>query len=107
MKNFYYNRDGSERKEIDLQMTMDDKRVAEDTVGKYWVSTVFLPFNYEWDDKKPPLIFETMVFVGKDMSTDSYQERYSTEEQAKAGHDKVVAYITKHGISPAYGDVLL
>jgi hypothetical protein len=51
------------------------------------VSTVYLGMNHQWGDG-PPLIFETMVFGG-DEGEPCW--RYSTEEQARAGHDRVVA----------------
>lgn len=70
------------------------KRIAESTLsnGK-WVSTVWLGldhrFGYEHD--LPPLIFETMVFASGDDSADLDMRRYSTEAQAIAGHDLMVA----------------
>lgn len=54
------------------------------TLGR--VSTVFLGLNHAFGDG-PPLIFETMVFGGP---MDEYMERYSTEEEAAAGHAFVV-----------------
>ena len=48
------------------------------------VSTVFLGFDHQWGDG-PPLLFETMIFCGEH---DGYQERYSTWEEAEAGHKK-------------------
>lgn len=53
------------------------------------VSTVWLGINHRFGDG-PPLIFETMVFGG---GLDQYQERYSTEQHARAGHDAVVAKV--------------
>jgi hypothetical protein len=52
-----------------------------------FVSTVFLGLDHNWGEG-PPLIFETMVFD----SSRKYepQERYSTEEQARAGHARFV-----------------
>lgn len=65
----------------------DEKRVAftqvDDHVG---VSTVWLGVDHQFGDG-PPLIFETMVFGGP---LDQEQERYSTEEQARAGHEDMV-----------------
>ena len=51
------------------------------------VSTVWLGMNHNWYDG-PPIIFETLVF-SDDTGTECY--RYSTEAQAVAGHDRVVA----------------
>lgn len=74
------------------------KVVKQETVGKYWVSTVWLgidhSFNWFKDEPNPkPLIFETMVFKvinGKKDYSGEEQVRYVTEEQAKAGHKKMV-----------------
>lgn len=50
------------------------------------VSTVFLGFNHQFMGDKP-LLFETMVLGGEH---DEYQERYSTWEEAEAGHQKTI-----------------
>lgn len=67
------------------------KRVAETMLpnGK-WVSTVWLGLDHSFGDG-PPLIFETMVFASKDDLQEEDCERYSTEAQAIAGHDAMVA----------------
>lgn len=51
------------------------------------VSTVWLGLDHSFGDG-PPLIFETMVFGGE---YDDWTERYSTWEQAEAGHERIVA----------------
>lgn len=86
----------------------DAKVVKQEDVGKYWVSTVWLGMDHGFGGK--PMIFETMVFdksrpdmppledvMNPDVDTnyptrwtDLYQERYSTEEEAIAGHDEIV-----------------
>jgi hypothetical protein len=50
------------------------------------VSTVFLGLDHSFGDGKP-LIFETMIFGGPH---DQYQERYSTWDEAEAGHKKAL-----------------
>ena len=73
------------------------KRVAETTVGKYWVSTVWLGLDHNFGFGGPPLIFETMVFHSGDgsmLGDDEYMERYATEEQALAGHAHIVEMVT-------------
>lgn len=66
-----------------------DRRVGDDTVaGDVRVSTVFLGLDHQFDDDGPPLLFETMIFGGKH---DGYQERYSTWEEAEAGHKIALA----------------
>lgn len=89
----YYDRQG---KKIDMHAyaelhgDMGYKRVAEDTLpdGR-WISTVWLGIDHQYGDGAP-LIFETMVFPSKSNLLDEYCERYSTEEEALAGHAHVL-----------------
>lgn len=53
------------------------------------VSTVFLGLDHRHFGNGPPLLFETMVF--NDYGDDGTQERYSTWEEAEAGHARIVA----------------
>jgi hypothetical protein len=91
----YYNMDGqpidmstwvSEFKNIEL------RRVAEDKLDGVRISTVLLGLDHSFGIG-PPLIFETMIFGGEH---DQYQERYSTREQAEAGHKRAVALAFRH-----------
>ena len=66
------------------------KRIAETQADASWVSTVWLGSNHEWDPRKPPLIFETMV-LGGELGEEC--ERYSTEAEAVAGHAAMVARV--------------
>jgi hypothetical protein len=65
----------------------DPTRIGLDRVGEATVSTVWLGLDHRLGEG-PPLIFETMVFGGPG---DDEMERYSTEDQARAGHDQWVA----------------
>jgi len=65
--------------------------VAQEDVGDFWVSTVFLGTNCAWGDNGPPILFETMVFVKKGESV--RQERCSTWKEAEVQHRKMVAEI--------------
>lgn len=72
-----------------------DTIVQQDTIdtdgGPVKVSTLWLGLDMSfdlWGDT--PLIFETMIFGGKH---DQWQERWSTEEAALAGHDQAVALV--------------
>lgn len=58
------------------------RRVAFSENGDVSVSTVFLGLDHQWGDG-PPLIFETMIFGGEHNED---QWRYSTWEEAEAGH---------------------
>ena len=65
----------------------DSYRVARtDLPGGRFVSTVFLGLDHNYMPDGPPLLFETMVFPECD-----FCERYSTWEQAVAGHDQISA----------------
>ena len=66
--------------------------VAQDRVQGWLVSTVWLGMNHSWEPGAPPLIFETMVFP-PESSSDEYFERYATEEEALAGHQKALGWL--------------
>lgn len=69
-----------------------DRHIADTVIGDIRVSTVFLGINHEWDPGKPPLLFETMMFGGE---YDEDMWRYSTWEEAEAGHEKAVGLLKK------------
>lgn len=87
----YYVLDGKEPRPVDMMTWAqsfegDRVRVGKDTVGDATVSTVFLGLDHNWGDG-PPLLFETMVFGG---SLDETCERYSTWDEAEAGHARMI-----------------
>lgn len=59
--------------------------------GEVRVSTVWLGLDHNMMGDGPSLIFETMVFGGEH---DQEMERYSTEEEACAGHERMVDLAT-------------
>ena len=61
----------------------DWTRIGSTHIGTAWISTVWLGLDHSFGDG-PPLIFETMVFGG---AFDQDGERWSTKEQALAGHE--------------------
>lgn len=64
-----------------------DKRVAETTLEDgTWISTVWLGIDHSFISGGLPIIFETMVFPSKDDIGERDMERYSTLEEAQAGH---------------------
>lgn len=83
------------------------RRVAETTIGQYWVSTVWIGLDYRMFGEGPPLIFETMVFSPKRkrrtiggkriwmLGDEVDRTRYSTEEEALRGHAEMVKRWTK------------
>lgn len=112
----YYDRQGRPLPENVLTLAMmfgdsDYKIVKQEKVGHgpgaKWVSTVWLGLDHNWNMTGPPLIFETMVFPWTSCG-DIYMRRYSTEEQALAGHRETVEIYKynrkqrrKHGTSVA------
>lgn len=76
-------------------------QVIEQTVlGPYFVSTVWLGLDHGWGRTEKPVIFETMVFLDdevKDTETVGVRDmtcvRYSTEEEARQGHEEMVVLI--------------
>lgn len=69
-----------------------DNRVAHTHVGAVEISTVWLGLDHRMYGNGPPLIFETMLFVFGG-AVDHVQERYSTEAEALAGHQKWVTKV--------------
>lgn len=55
------------------------------------VSTVWLGLDHSFTGQGPPLIFETMIF-GHTL-LDAQLWRYTTEDEARAGHEEVVALV--------------
>jgi len=67
----------------------NDKHVGSTEIGDARISTVFVGLDHNWGDG-PPLLFETMVFGGKE---DGHCERCSTWKQAEAQHETVCAMV--------------
>ncbi len=96
-RGMYYRRDGTEITRDDRLLDPaswdnDSRRVGLDEVTfrgeTFNVSTVHLVINHQYGDG-PPLLFETMIFAKGDWA-DLFMLRYSTEEQALAGHKYIV-----------------
>jgi len=65
-----------------------DRRVAfTDLDDRGRISTVFLGIDHSFGFGEGPLLFETMVFNGP---LDGEQDRYSTWDEAEAGHKAMV-----------------
>jgi hypothetical protein len=73
-----------------LEAHKDECRVAFDTIYDVGVSTVFLGSDRRLSGDGPPLLFETTVFGGP---LDGYTDRYSTWEEAEAGHKAIVEHV--------------
>jgi hypothetical protein len=61
--------------------------VAQDHVGEYYLSTVWLGIDHGFGDG-PPLIYETMLFKGTRNDVETY--RYSTWTEAEQHHAKLL-----------------
>lgn len=82
---------------ISLVMGSAKKHVAEEKVGKFRISTVWLGLDHGQQrffdkGKTKPVIFETMIFgeVHEEDPFSEYLERYSTIEEAEEGHISAV-----------------
>ena len=71
-------------------------RVAESITEGWRVSTVWLGIDYSFAETGPPIIFETMIFAPGHCELDGWQDRYATEEAARAGHDQACALVRDH-----------
>ena len=94
----YYDREGRPMEMMAWTRrfsNLDYKRVASDYDGDVHVSTVWLGLDHSFGEG-PPLIFETLVFGGP---LDGEMDRYSTLEQARAGHAAMLERV-KTGAKP-------
>lgn len=90
----YVGRDGQpiSREEGMAAFTDDDaRRVGGDHVHGHYISTVWLVIDHGFGGT--PIPFETMIFSEHegDCALDQWQERYPTEDAARAGHDQALA----------------
>ena len=103
MLKWYTLNDKKEVKECSIQeLEKCDRRVKQDDVGEYWVSTVFLTIDHSWnedneDENYKPLIFETMIKNTVTGEWENFQQRYYTYDEALTGHNTVVERI-KQGL---------
>lgn len=67
-----------------------ERIVASDMINGVHVSTVFLGLDHGYNTVAEPILFETMIFGGEH---DMWQNRYSTWEEAEAGHKEAVKLV--------------
>ena len=72
-----------------LENNRVNKHVADEECLNHRISTIFLGLDHQFDDG-PPLIFETMIFPNE-----IYCERYTTWDEAVAGHAKAKEWLIK------------
>jgi hypothetical protein len=81
-----------------------ERHIGRTRIARCYVSTVWLGLDHSFDDG-PPLIFETMIFVprlkdrSRPSSPDCWTERYSTQDQARLGHERVVNRLRSRGFA--------
>src|SRR5258708_10813621 len=82
---------------VEWAMAYEDRGriVQQDQIGEYWISTVFLGINSRLF-RGPPVLFESMVFIGEKPNSSS-AERYSTWDEALAGHLRICAALRESG----------
>lgn len=88
----YYNRKGEEISEdeiIEKFKNPEYKIVKQENIGGKFLSTVWLGLDHSFGQSDRILIFETMVFPSKGNWFDELFERYTTEEEALAGHERI------------------
>ena len=78
----------------DTWMETSNRIVAQTTISKIRISTVFLGLDHNYTHIGEPLLFETMIFGDK---YDELQWRYSTWTAAEAGHTKAVKLVKDNG----------
>lgn len=83
----YYQLTDDGRVEPCERYCSDNFRIGEDTIGESKISTVFLSLDHNYLRRGDAVVFETMVFGGVN---DGWQDRYTTLDDAKAGHAKAV-----------------
>lgn len=76
---------------VRLSRDHDYRLLARDWVGSVEVATVWLGFDHSFRSAEP-VIFETVVFGGR---MDQYSRRYGTEQEALAGHARVLATVRR------------
>lgn len=85
---------------------IDNRRVAQDMIGRYRVSTVFLGLDHSFGESAVPVVFETMIFdeedrteskffPGHSFAKDLYQERDCTWDEAVKRHGEAIALATE------------
>jgi len=77
-----------------MNFEQSSRIIKQENKGGYFISTVFLGFNHGFDEKKPPILFETMVFEEGGNGGERYCDRCSTYKQALKMHEKALKEIT-------------
>lgn len=110
MTHYVLTEDHRIREEPDIKVwgewfSTADRHVGDTYTETCRVSTVFLGINHRFFGEGPPLLFETMVFekegtesplvAGMIVHEDLFTARYSSWDDAEAGHKATVKRILK------------
>ena len=106
----YYTRDGIPTDMTEWSRDYANKRVARTKIAdaadpsrEVDVSTVYLGIDHSFG-AGPPLIFESMAFAKHDPEEERC-ERYSTEQEAREGHTRMVVEVSAEMADPIVIDV--
>jgi len=106
MKKYILNEKGKPVEEADLfkwaawfENAREQRIVAKTQIGDLLVSTVFLGMDYSFEKSSVPILYETMVFVGSDISKEHPDgfNRYATWDEALAGHHEICKKVSESG----------
>ena len=66
----------------------DDRKVKQEQVGKYFISTMFLGLDHNFSEKGKPILWETGIKTEKEGW--DIAKRYSSYKEALKGHKSIV-----------------
>lgn len=69
------------------------RRIKHDVIESTTISTIFLLLDHGTRCGGPPVLFETMVFLKDNPENRRFMQRYTTYDDAVAGHYNAVATI--------------
>lgn len=87
----WFNRDGEPITVAEADRLLGDRSyvvLAIDQVGDCDVSTVWLGFDHSFGEGDRPLLFESLVL--SDGPLGGFRRRFSTEQEALAGHQAMI-----------------
>lgn len=67
-----------------------ERLLAQEDVGPYYISTVWLGIDHGTGEASVPVIFETMIFGDDELPLSDQIVRYTTREEALKGHQLMV-----------------
>ena len=92
----YYDQEGnpiSGHEWAQMYGDISKRTIARINIGRFLISTVWLGLSYQYGDGL--LFFETMIFDEDKNNQDIGCQRYTTKEEAIAGHEDAKRWIQK------------